>query len=146
APRTLATMAKSPVVLVGLFNALSRRPSTSPVSRIWGMALGDTKLPKSSRSKPTSRSSFMYAALVAVGIKRCMPCIASRGHSVIDTLAAPLPCACDRGTSTIVLIDLHGKWQPCLDTPQLQRRFCLLIIAVVHTELALAEPRAYPVG
>src|SRR5690606_36039460 len=102
--------------------------------------------PKSSRSKPTSRSSFMYAALVAVGIKRCMPCIASRGHSVIDTLAAPLPCACDRGTSTIVLIDLHGKWQPCLDTPQLQRRFCLLIIAVVHTELALAEPRAYPVG
>src|SRR5690606_19315222 len=128
APRTLATMARS---FVTPTSAPSNRSSTSAVSRIWGMALGDTKLPKSSRSNPTASSRLIYAALVAVGMKRCMPCIASRGHSVIDTIA---------------LIDFHGKRKPGLDTPQLQRRFRLLVIAVLFAQFALAEPRADPVG
>src|SRR5690606_25362651 len=107
------------------------------VSRIWGMALGDTKLPKSSRSNPASRSSFMYAALVAVGMKRCIPCIASRGHSVIDTLLIPLLSACAPGATAIVLINLHGKWKPCLYTTQLEGGLCLLVIAVMLAQLTL---------
>ena len=42
----------------------------------------ETKLPKSSVSKPTSNNLLRYAILVSVGMNSFKPCIASRGHSI----------------------------------------------------------------
>src|SRR3546814_3475532 len=75
-----------------------------------------------------------------------MPCIASRGHSVIDSLLMPSPCACNRDAAAIVLIDLHGKWKSRLYATQLQCRFRWLVITVMFAQLALTEPCTYPIG
>ena len=48
----------------------------------WGMALGETKLPKSIVSKPTFSNELMYSIFFAVGIMVFQPCMASRGHSM----------------------------------------------------------------
>lgn len=55
APRWLATMASSLVCVL----ERSSCSSTCTVSAIWGMALGDTKLPKSRVSKPTWSRELM---------------------------------------------------------------------------------------
>ncbi len=56
---------------------------TAAVSCICGTALGETKLPKSMVSKPMRNKDWMYATFFSVGIKVLMPCMASRGHSII---------------------------------------------------------------
>src|SRR5690606_25519057 len=106
----------------------------------------DAELAKSSRSIPTSSSRLIYAALAPVGIPGRMPWIASRGHSVMDTLSLPVLYARDRDAAAIILVDLHGKREPGLYAAQLQRRFRLLVIPVVLTQFALTEPCADPVG
>ena len=55
APLTLATMANNLLLVLDRFNCFS----TSAVSTIWGMALGETKLPKSIVSKPTFNNELM---------------------------------------------------------------------------------------
>src|SRR5262249_10854675 len=57
--------------------------TTCAVSLICGIALGDTKLPKSMVSNPTFKSRLMYWILTSVGMNASRPCIASRGHSII---------------------------------------------------------------
>jgi hypothetical protein len=47
------------------------------------LLLGETKLPKSIESNPTRNKDWIYATFLAVGIKGFMPCMASRGHSII---------------------------------------------------------------
>jgi hypothetical protein len=61
----------------------SSAAKTSAVSCICGMALGETKLPKSIVSNPTRNSDCIYATFLSVGIKGLIPCMASRGHSII---------------------------------------------------------------
>src|SRR5690606_11316006 len=103
------------------------------------MAVADTKLPKSSRSNPTSSSRLIYAALVAVGINRRIPCIASRGHSVIDTLSLPVLYARDRDAAAIILVDLHRKREPGLYAAQFQRRFLLLVLPFVLSQFEITQ-------
>ena len=64
----------------------SNLDKTAAVSRICGIAFGETKLPKSMVSKPTFSKELIYNAFFSVVIK-CdfIPCIASRGHSIIFT-------------------------------------------------------------
>ena len=61
--------------------------STSAVSTIWGIAFGETKLPKSIVSNPHRNKDCMYCTFLSVGIKSLMPCMASLGHSIIFTFS-----------------------------------------------------------
>src|ERR1700712_1955099 len=58
---------------------------TDAVSASCGMALAETKLPKSIVSKPTLSNAFRYSIFFSVGINAAQPCIASRGHSTSET-------------------------------------------------------------
>ena len=46
----------------------SSKPKTSLVSFNWGIALAETKLPKSTTSKPTFKMELIYSAFNTVGI------------------------------------------------------------------------------
>ena len=48
-------------------------------------SFGETKLPKSNVSNPTRNKDCIYCTFFSVGINILMPCMASRGHSIIFT-------------------------------------------------------------
>src|SRR6267154_1533730 len=60
---------------------------TSSLSAICLTCLGETKLTASICLKPASTNSFIFSALVSVGMKSASPCHASLGHSISFTVS-----------------------------------------------------------